>query len=133
MDVSCVRCQAAVSDDQASMSGDGWLCEACFKSWEREERQKQPKPWLHSDKRVHMDDLSPIDEAAFNRGKRARAARLFAISLALVCAGVLATTVLRNWLVNGGEIPAVLGAGPWVVVIGVMLGIWACVDWVRAR
>src|SRR3954454_15396185 len=116
--VVCVRCQRAdVPDDEASMSGDGWLCEACFKAWQRDEAQKAPKPWFHREKRS-LDDLAPIDEAEFNRGKRARAARLFAVSLALVAGGVLAMMLLKNWLVNGGELPAILGIGPLAIIVG---------------
>src|SRR5579859_1281194 len=123
--ILCVRCRRAdVPEDEASMSGDGWLCESCFKVWKREEAAKAPKPWFHRERRS-LDDVAPIDEAEFARSKRARAARLFAVSLALVGAGVLATMVLKSWFVNGGEIPAFFAAGPLAMIIGVLLGLWA--------
>jgi hypothetical protein len=123
MEIVCVRCQrGGLAESEVSMSGDGWLCDACFKAWNREEEKKQPKPWLFAGKkRLDVDDLPVASEDDFKKSKRTRALKWLAGGAGLMLGGGVASLFVYDWWVNGGVLPKIVLAGPFAVVVGAVL------------
>ena len=135
MSYACVRCgKTDLGNDEVSMSEDGWLCDPCFKAWDRAVAAKAPKPWLESEKmKLSLDALPEMDEARFAAHKRMRALRWMAVGLVLIVGGGAGTAWLLGWLQFGGVIPTVIGGAPLLVIIGGILLVWGAIDWIRAR
>jgi hypothetical protein len=135
MSYACVRCgKTGLGNDEISMSEDGWLCDPCFKAWDRAVAAKAPKPWLESEKiKLSLDALPEMDEAGFVAAKRMRALRWMALGAGLIVIGCAGTAWLLGWLELGGVIPTVIGGAPLVAIIGAILLVWSALDWIRAR
>jgi hypothetical protein len=131
----CVRCgKNNIPASEAAMSGDGWLCGACFKLWDKEQEAKQPQPWFNRDKkRLRLDDLHPATEEDLRRSQRSRALRWCGIGVSLILIGLVGSIWLRVWWQDGGVVPGVVSASPLAAVVGALLVIWGAVDWVRLR
>ena len=129
--VPCEHCRLDIDRANALMSADGWLCAPCGKIWERGEEHEQPRPWFHRDK-LPLDELPSLSVEGWERAKQKCSLWFLVAGIAIMLAGLLATSILYSWLLDGGVIPAVLGAGPLAVVVGVILSVWSTVDWVRA-
>jgi hypothetical protein len=115
------------------MSGDGWLCGPCHKEWDRQEQKKQPRPWFHREKRrLSLDNLPEVGAEDLRRARKRGALKLLGVGLMMIAGGTGGLVVLRNWLVEGGVLPALLGAAPLLIIIGAILTVWAAIDLRRA-
>jgi hypothetical protein len=132
---TCAHCGATgLAKDQISMSSDGWLCDPCFKKWDRSEAAKTPRP-LFEDQRpsLNIEDLAPISEADFIAGQRARGLRWVIIGVLVCAVGAFGTSMLLGWLRFGGVIPSVIGGSPLVVIVGLILATMGALDWRKHR
>src|SRR5262245_7124137 len=109
--IVCVRCrQKGLSSAEVYMSGDGWLCESCYKQWNRQEERKQPKPIFYSDKGpIDLDELPQYSDKDFVISKRWSALRWMGLGVVMMAVGAIGTSILVDILTNGGRLSGVIG------------------------